>query len=111
MPMTAMIRNLGKMTDVGVLEPLSDGAQKVIEHLGDVKRLKGARIHPFNVLLALKQYKTGHGEKGKLKWNPNSSIVSALDRAFYMSFKVCSMPQNPLQKSPLCDLLKGLSYP
>ena len=50
--------------------------------------LPRARIHPFNVLVALKTYESGHGEKGKLKWEVNQSVVSALDAAFYMSFKV-----------------------
>ncbi|EDO47247.1 predicted protein [Nematostella vectensis] len=87
MPMTAMIRNLGKMTAIKVLEPLSDEAGKVCDMLRNEKSLKDARIHPFNVLLALHQYKKGHGDKGKLKWEPNAAVVSALDAAFYLSFK------------------------
>lgn len=86
--MTAMIRNLGKMTSIGILDPLTDEAEKVTEKLKDVDTLKGARIHPFNVLVALKLYGQGHGDKGKLKWEPNSMISSALDEAYYLSFKV-----------------------
>lgn len=47
------------------------------------------RIHPLNVLLALKAY-----EKGKLRnaakapWKVNADVVAALDCAFYKSFKV-----------------------
>ena len=58
------------------------------EFLADDERLKRARIHPFNVLLALKQYQAGHGEKGKLNWSPNRQIITALDKAFYKTFKV-----------------------
>ena len=47
-----------------------------------------ARIHPFNVLVALKTYQSGHGEKGKLRWTVNSAICDALEEAFYSSFKV-----------------------
>lgn len=88
MPMTAMIRNLGKMTNVGVLRPSSKGAMKVCEMLRSEKNLKDARVHPFSILLALKQYQACHGEKGKLSWTPNQDIVTALDEAFYLAFKV-----------------------
>ncbi|XP_031560908.1 60 kDa SS-A/Ro ribonucleoprotein-like [Actinia tenebrosa] len=87
MPMTAMIRNLGKMTSIGILEPLTDEADKVTTKLRDMEALKAARIHPFNVLVALKLYGQGHGDKGKLSWEPNSMISSALDDAYYLSFK------------------------
>ncbi|KAJ7339514.1 60 kDa SS-A/Ro ribonucleoprotein [Desmophyllum pertusum] len=87
MPMTAMIRNLGKMTNVGVLAPLSDGMGKVCEKLRNEQSLKDARVHPFSILLALKQYQAGQGEKGKLTWTPNQAIVTALDEAFYLAFK------------------------
>ena len=90
MPMTAMIRNLGKMTNVGVLAPLSDGMSKVCEMLRNEKSLKDARVHPFSILLALKQYQAGQGDKGKLTWTPNQAIVTALDEAFYLAFKVCA---------------------
>lgn len=89
MPMTAMIRNLGKMTNIGVLAPLSEGATKVCDMLRNEKSLKDARVHPFTILLALKQYQAGQGEKGKLTWTPNQAIVTALDEAFYLAFKVC----------------------
>lgn len=87
MPMTAMIRNLGKMTNVGVLAPLSNGENKVCEMLRNEERLKDARVHPFSILLALKQYQAGQGDKGKLTWTPNQAIVTALDDAFYLAFK------------------------
>ena len=88
MPMTAMIRNLGKMTAIGVLDPLSDATIEVCKRLKDQSLLQKARIHPFNVLLALKTYEQGHGDKGKLTWKPTPSIVSSLDDCFYASFKV-----------------------
>ncbi|XP_013390017.1 60 kDa SS-A/Ro ribonucleoprotein [Lingula anatina] len=87
MPMTAMIRNLAKMTDVGILESESEEEQIIISRLQSEEALREARIHPFNVLLALHTYSKGEGEKGKLKWNPNQHIVNALDQAFYKCFK------------------------
>ena len=88
--MSAMIRNLGKMTRVGILEPKSEGAKRVCQMLKDVESIKGARVHPFSILLALNQYQAGQGDKGKLKWTPNQAIVTALDNAFYLAFKVCN---------------------
>lgn len=88
MPMTAMIRNLNKMTSVGILDQGSNEAQDVCRKLVHEEGLRKARIHPFNVLIALRQYTMGHGEKGKLRWIPNPEIVKALEEAFYLSFKV-----------------------
>ena len=87
--MTAMIRNLGKMSAIGLLKPLSSHATLVCNRLREEDLLRKARIHPFNVLVALSTYRSGSGDKGKLKWEVNQSIVQALDDAFYMSFKVC----------------------
>jgi 60 kDa SS-A/Ro ribonucleoprotein len=86
MPMTAMIRNLGKMTSLGLIQPFSDAAKLVVNKLGDKKALKRARIHPLAVLIAEKVYAQGHGEKGDLKWKPVSKIIDALDSAFYATF-------------------------
>ena len=88
MPMTAMIRNLGKMSSIGLLKPLSEQAKLVCQRLKDEQLLKKARIHPFNVLVALQTYKQGHGAKGSLSWEVNQTIVGALNDAFYKSFKV-----------------------
>ena len=88
--MTAMIRNLGKMSAIGVLKPLSSHAVTVCSRLRDVGLLKKARIHPFNVLVALKTYEQGKGDKGKLKWEVNQAILSALNDAYYLSFKVAT---------------------
>ena len=89
MPMTAMIRNLNKMTAIGLLEEYNEQVQSVCEKLRNEEQLKKARIHPFNVLLALKQYESGHGDKGSLTWKANTKITKALEDAFYLSFKVC----------------------
>jgi 60 kDa SS-A/Ro ribonucleoprotein len=87
MPMTAMIRNLGKMTSVGVLGPLAAGNAKVADALRDRERLRKARVHPIQLLSALKVYEQGHGERGKLSWTPVPQIVDAINVAFYLSFE------------------------
>jgi len=86
MPMTALIRNLGKMTSLGLIQPFSEATKFVVSKLSDEKVLKRARIHPLAVLIAEKVYAQGHGEKGDLKWQPVAKIVDALDAAFYVTF-------------------------
>lgn len=86
MPITAMIRNLGKMTSVGILGPLSDGARKVYETLLNRAVLKKGRVHPLSLLVALNVYRRGHGDKGSLTWSPVGAISAALEDAFYLAF-------------------------
>ncbi|MFT3767378.1 MAG: TROVE domain-containing protein [Minicystis sp.] len=92
MPQTAMIRNLGKMTAVGLLAPGSAATRKVAAQLVDAERIAGARIHPIALLSALRVYQQGHGERARqranaLAWTPAREIVDALDEAFYLAFK------------------------
>ena len=87
MPMTAMIRNLGKMTSLGLLAPFSDAKRLIVRKLRDETALKRARIHPLAVLVAQKIYAQGHGDKGSLKWSPVGGVVDALDEAFYATFQ------------------------
>jgi 60 kDa SS-A/Ro ribonucleoprotein len=86
MGLTALIRNLGKMTNLGLVAPLSPATEMVVAKLGDAEELRRARVHPFSVLLALTQYKAGQGDKGSLTWTPVPAVVAALDRAFYDAF-------------------------
>ena len=76
MPLTAMVRNLGKMTAIGLVKPFSLAANQVIRKLSDEALLKHARIHPLAVLIAQKVYAQGRGEKGSLTWQP---VLLALD--------------------------------
>jgi 60 kDa SS-A/Ro ribonucleoprotein len=87
MPLTAMIRNLGVMSKVGLLAPLSQAALTVTARLGDRQALRAARVHPIALLAALKTYAQGRGMKGKNSWRTVSQVVDALDRAFYLAFE------------------------
>lgn len=87
MPMTAMIRNLGNMSKVGLLTPLSTAAKFVSARLENKTELAKARIHPIAVLLAMKIYEQGRGFKGHGEWTVVPQILSSLDSAFYLSFK------------------------
>jgi 60 kDa SS-A/Ro ribonucleoprotein len=86
MPVTAMIRNLGKMTSVGLLTPLSGAMNHIVDTLINPTVLAKARVHPLSILMALRTYVAGHGDKGSLSWEPVSPIIDALDAAFYLSF-------------------------
>ena len=88
MPLTAMIRNLGNMSKVGLLVPLSAASKLIAERLHDAEALKKARIHPIAVLIAMKTYSSGHGLKGKGTWTQVPLITDALDDAFYLAFKL-----------------------
>jgi len=87
MPIGAMIRNLGKMTQVGLIAPLSSASRLVVDRLGNAEALQKGRIHPINVLSALLIYQNGGGYRGKLTWDTVPHVVDALDGAFYDSFK------------------------
>jgi 60 kDa SS-A/Ro ribonucleoprotein len=87
MPLTALIRNLGKMSSVGLLKPLTAASKLVVEKLNDQDYLTKSRIHPIGVLSALKTYESGHGVRGKLSWEPVRQVVDSLDGAFYKTFK------------------------
>jgi len=96
MPMTAMIRNLGNMTKVGLIKPNSDASRMVVQRLTDVNRLRKARVHPISVLSALRVYQTGAPMKGRAYnpwytpekvWEPVQTVVDALDQAFEMAFQ------------------------
>ncbi|CAF0810672.1 unnamed protein product [Didymodactylos carnosus] len=87
MPMTAMIRNLGKMSEIHLLTENSDAEKQIVQRLNDQQQLRRARIHPFNLLVALETYKRGKGVKGKLTWTVNEKVKQALESAFYLSFK------------------------
>lgn len=86
MPLTAMIRNLGRMTANGAITRLSDEAKHVVSELTNDERIRKARVHPIQMLSALKTYESGHGVRGSLNWNPISQIVDALDEGFYKAF-------------------------
>ena len=86
MPMTAMVRNLGNLSKCGLLTAGSEAEAKVVAELGNVERVKNARVHPVAFLSALSTYASGRGLKGDGTWTPSAAVVDALDLAFYSAF-------------------------
>ena len=84
MPQTALLRQLPTLTRSGVLSPMSDAELLVSERLGDVTRYKN--VHPLSVLMAWYTYKEGRSVRGSSTWEPNATIVQALEGAFLLAF-------------------------
>jgi 60 kDa SS-A/Ro ribonucleoprotein len=91
MPIGAMLRNLGSLTALGVLRgDRKRGNLKRLEKvLCDRRHLRNGRIHPIDILKALKTYQSG-GKLGKSQktWEPIPHILDILDRALALSFQV-----------------------
>ena len=85
MPVMATVRNLGKMTQVGLLKPFAASVATVLERI-TADPIKRSLIHPIQILMALITYRSGAGVRGSLTWEPVPQIVDALDAAFYMAF-------------------------
>ena len=85
-PQTALIRQLPRLTRLGMLPPMGGRTAEVCAQLVDPDRLRSARVHPVNVLVAQRTYAAGHGARGQATWEPNRKVVDALDAAFYAAF-------------------------
>jgi 60 kDa SS-A/Ro ribonucleoprotein len=86
MGITALIRNLGKLSSIGMTSSMGAHTKLIVEKITDKDALKKGRVHPMTILFAMKTYAQGHGLKGSLSWNAERAIVDALDDAFYASF-------------------------
>jgi 60 kDa SS-A/Ro ribonucleoprotein len=88
MPIGAMLRNLGSLTELGVLRADSrKNLDRVESVLNSRNHLRKGRIHPIDVLKALKTYKSG-GSLGRSQktWKPIPRIIDILERALELSF-------------------------
>lgn len=86
MPITALVRQLPRLTNIGIIQPMGGRTADVVAQLTNEHKVRKSRIHPIQVLVALRTYRQGRGEKGKLTWTPVPAIIDALDDMFYMSF-------------------------
>ncbi len=90
MPIGALLRNLGSLTEIGVLARNERANLKRVEAvLNNKEHLRKGRIHPIDVLKALKTYQSG-GTLGRSKktWNPVDEIVEILEKSLALSFDV-----------------------
>jgi len=86
MPFTAMLRNLGTMSKIGLLTQGSDASRFVIDRLHEEEAIRKARVHPIDMLKAKMVYQAGRGQKSDATWNPVNGVVEGLESGFYLSF-------------------------
>lgn len=86
MPLWAMVRNLGNMSKVDLLKPMSDAERTICSRLRDQSYIYKSRMHPLALLVALKTYAQGHGYRSSSSWDICPKVVDALDDAFYLAF-------------------------
>lgn len=84
LPQNALIRQLPRLTKLGIVAPFGGRTSEIAKQLSDSKKLRKARVHPINLLIALKTYAKGVGRGSE--WSPVTKIVDALDEAFYNAF-------------------------
>lgn len=86
LPQTALLRQLPTLTRLGLLDPMSELTPLVTSQLTDAERLRKGRVHPINILVAMKTYEQGRNIRGGHTWTPSTPIIDALDAAFYNAY-------------------------
>ena len=84
LPMTALLRNLGRLSALGVMEVRE---AEIAARFTSVAAVQAARLHPISILEAMRVYASGRGDKGSLTWTPSRRVLKALEEAFYLAFK------------------------
>ena len=79
---TAMLRNLNKLTSLGLLNNDAPGSALLRKKLQDLPGLEQARVGPLDILVSADVYSQGTGELGKLTWTPQPWVITALDECF-----------------------------
>lgn len=85
--LTALLRNLGNLSKVGLLAPGAAVVADVTTRMTNREALRRARVHPLQVLAALVTYNQGHGARGKGEWQVVKPVVAALNQAFQLAFE------------------------
>lgn len=88
LPLTAAMRNLARMTELGVLDRYfaNPAAGFLTSMFGDERALRGARVHPIGLLMAHRAYGGGKTRSG-LAYSPVPRVLDMLDDAFYKAFE------------------------
>jgi 60 kDa SS-A/Ro ribonucleoprotein len=88
--LTAVLRNLARMTRIGTLAPFAKANDIVIKRLTDPVALAKARVHPMNVYLTLRLYNGGisqpHPKAPPEYWTPVPAILDALEETYDLSY-------------------------
>lgn len=88
--MTALLRNLARMTRIGALRPMADSTRRAAARLTDPTELAKGRIHPLDVFLALRVYAAGWSQPNPRaeahRWTPVPQILDALEESYKAAF-------------------------
>ena len=88
--MTALLRNLARMTRLGTLKPMGDATRRAAARLTDQGALAAGRIHPLDVFLALRVYASGRSQPNPRAdahtWTPVPAILDALEESYELTF-------------------------
>ncbi|MFF0866882.1 TROVE domain-containing protein [Nonomuraea sp. NPDC003560] len=88
--LTALIRNLARMTRLGTLKPMADATSRAVLRLTDQQAILRARIHPMDAWLAMRVYASGQAQPDPRAdvhtWQPVPAILDALEETYELSF-------------------------
>jgi 60 kDa SS-A/Ro ribonucleoprotein len=86
MPLGALVRQLGRLTALGLLQPFAP-ADRVVEALSDRERILKARRHPMALLIALRTDQSGParrdvspGSRSRPSWRPERGVLHRVPR-------------------------------
>ncbi|MFG2074584.1 TROVE domain-containing protein [Nonomuraea maritima] len=88
--MTALIRNLARMTRLGTLTPMAQATSRAVRRLTDREAILRARIHPMDAWLAMRVYASGQAQQNRRAdrqtWRPVPAILDALEETYEAAF-------------------------
>eukprot|EP00056_Hartaetosiga_gracilis_P014144 m.239830 g.239830 ORF g.239830 m.239830 type:complete len:607 (+) comp14109_c0_seq1:128-1948(+) len=78
-----------KIASMGLLSEgeIELAVEMVVSKLRDEGAIRSSRLHPYNLLTASLVYNNGAGHRSSASWEVNEDITTALNDAFYLSFK------------------------
>jgi 60 kDa SS-A/Ro ribonucleoprotein len=83
----SIVRSLATWTSSGLINDYNiDFVNKVCDKITNKEIIKKSKIHPLQILDAIKTYGSGKSFRGSSTWNPVQKILIALNEAFYLSF-------------------------
>ncbi|GII86208.1 hypothetical protein Ssi03_41980 [Sphaerisporangium siamense] len=88
--MTALVRNLARMTRIGTLKPMGDATRRAVARLTDADAVHRARIHPMDAWLAMRVYASGRSQPNRRAaaqtWKPVPAVLDALEETYELAF-------------------------
>lgn len=87
LPVTALVRQLPRLTRLGLLSGSANWTSRVRATLTDPDALRRGRVHPFNLLVAARTYASGGGYRSSSSWQPVPEVTRALETGFYRAFR------------------------